>query len=203
MGTCDQQADVGRRSDIRGVESRIAAADVDAVDGCAVGRNLHAAGDNAFSSARAMSIQPEIGAVEGHGLIEIHLLAVRAGCDQDRVPGRSRVNRGLDGGVAAVADQKDVVASAVRDPLDAVEKIGPLGSRTHLPAGLVAGRDRIGISNRRNVRCRQRAGVERRVSPRTAEDGVVAGAADDAVVAGPGSQGVVAVLATGVASHKT
>ena len=155
MGTCDQQADVGRRGDIRSVESRVAAADLHAVNGCAVGRNLHAAGDHAFGAVRPISIHAKIGAVDGHGLVDIHVPAVGPGCDQERVAGRSGVDRSLDRGVAAIADQKEVVAGAVRDLLDAGEQVGPLRARAHLPAGLVAGRCRNRIRDRDNVRRRQ------------------------------------------------
>ena len=50
-----------------------------------------------------------------------------AGPDEDGVARDSRVDRGLDGGVAAVADQQEVVAGAVGDLLDAGEEIGACG----------------------------------------------------------------------------
>jgi hypothetical protein len=174
MGTSDQQADVGRRGNIRCVERRVAAADLDAVNGCAVGRNLHAAGDHAFGAVRAMSIHAKIGAIDGHGLVDIHVLVVGPGRDQERVAGRSGVDRSLDGGVAAVADQQEVVAGAVRDPLDAGEQVGPLRARAHLPAGLVAGSGRIRINNGCDVRRSERAGVDRRVGPSSTDKNVVA-----------------------------
>src|SRR5262249_42806856 len=115
-----------------------------------------------------------------------HLLAVSARRHEDAVTVRRRVDRGLDRRVATMADQQEVMAGAVADLLDAVEKIDPLRSGTYLPASLVAGGRRTGSAARSGVRRCQRAAVPRRVE---------AGAAKDRVVAQPAGERVVAVIA--------
>ena len=107
------------------------------------------------------------------------------GRDQDGVAVDRRVDRGLDGGVAAVADQKEVVAGAVGDLLDAGENVGALPARRdHLPARLVAAGHRIGVDDGRDVGRGQRAGVGRRIGASVADERVVAAAAGEDVVAG-------------------
>ena len=71
----------------------------------------------------------------------------RAGGDHDGVAGLRRAHRGVDRGIAAVADEQEVVAGAVADLVDAGEKIGALGARAHLPAGRVAGGGRIAVGD--------------------------------------------------------
>ena len=57
--------------------------------------------------------------------VDDDVLAVGAGRDQDGVAGvRGRVDRRLDGGVAAVADQQDVGRAGAVDLLDAGERVG-------------------------------------------------------------------------------
>ena len=110
----------------------------------------------------------------------------------DGVAVGGRVDRGLDGGVAAVADEQEVVAGAVVDLLDAGEKVGAVRAGIHLPAGLVAGGGRVAIGDGGNVRRRQRAGIDRRVSAGAAYDRVVAGEAGEHVVTRAAVQLVVA-----------
>ena len=50
-----------------------------------------------------------------------------AGPDNDGVAADGGVDRRLDGGVAAIAHEQEVVAGAVVDLLDAGEQIGALG----------------------------------------------------------------------------
>ena len=107
-----------------------------------------------------------------------------AGRDQDGVAVDRRVDRGLDGGVAAAADQQEAVGG-VGDLLDAGENVGALPTRRdHLPAWLVAAGHRIGVGDGRDVGRGQRAGVGRRIGARVADEGVVAAATGENVVAG-------------------
>ena len=88
-----------------------------------------------------------IGAHDRERLVDGQVLVVGARPDDDGVAGRGRIDRGLDGAVAAVAHEQEVVAGAVAHLLHAVEKIGAFGARGHLPAGLVAGGRGIGIGD--------------------------------------------------------
>ena len=135
-----------------------------------------------------------------------------AGPDNDGVAADGGVDRLLDGGVAAVADEQEVVAGAVVDLLDAGEQIGALGTaRVHLPARLVAGGRRVGIDGGRDGRRQQRAGIGRGIGARAALDDVGAAAAGEGVVAvvadqhiGPGvaGDGVVAAAAVGILDRR-
>ena len=108
-----------------------------------------------------------------------------SGRDQDGVAVDRRVDRGLDGGVAAAADQKEAVAAAVGDLLDAGENVGALPTRRdHLPARLVAAGHRIGVDDGRDVGRGQRAGVGRRIGTTVADERVIAAHAGEDVVAG-------------------
>ena len=128
VGAADQQADVGRRGDVRCSESVIAAADRHAIDGRAGGGNLHAAGEDGFHPAGAVAGNPVIGALEGDVLVDVDVLAVGAGRDPDGVAGHGSGDRRRDGGVAAIADEQGAVTEAVGDLLDAGERVGALGA---------------------------------------------------------------------------
>ena len=169
---------MGRRGNVRRPERVVAAADRDAIHGRAGGGNLHAAGDDGFRPAGAVAGNPVIGALEGDVLVDVDVLAVGPGRDPDDVTGRRRVDRRRDGGVAAVADEQDVVTAAVGDLLDARERVGALGAAgvDDEVAETVFGEHRTG----------ERSGVDR---------GIGAGAADESVVAAAASERVVAALA--------
>ena len=96
------------------------------------------------------------------------VLVVSPRRDHDRVAGRGGVNRRLDGGVAAVADEQEVVAGAV-DHLHAGKRVGTLGA--------TGGDDEVAGSVIVDRRGADRGGVHR------------------GVVAGPAVQRVVAVAA--------
>ena len=128
IGAADQQADVGRRGDVRCSERVVAAADRNAIDAGAGGGNLHAAGDDGFGPAGAVAGNPVIGAFEGDVLVDVDVLAVSAGRDLDRVAGRGRVDCRLDGGIAAMADEQDIGRTGAVDLLDAGERVGALGT---------------------------------------------------------------------------
>ena len=178
IGAADQQADVGRRGDVRCPESVIAAADRDAIDAGAGSGNLHAAGDDGFGPAGAVAGNPVIGALEGDVLVDVDVLAVGPGRDPDDVAGRSRGDRRRDGGVAAIADEQDVMTAAIGDLLDAGERVGALGA-----AGVD---DEVAEAIFGQHRAAERPGVDR---------GVGAGAADESVVAAAAGKRVVATLA--------
>src|SRR6476659_9146480 len=130
--------------------------------------------------------------------VDRHLLAVSPRRDQDGVAADRRVDRGLDGGVAAVAHQQEAVGGVV-DLLDAGENVGALPTRRdHLPARLVAAGHRIGVDNGRDVGRGQRAGVGRRIGARIADERVVAAAAGENVVAGIAGDDVGVVVAGAV-----
>ena len=85
-----------------------------------------------------------IGAHDGDRAVENDVLVVGAGGEHDGVAGDRGVDRRLDGGIAAIADQQDVEVPAPCDLLDAGEGVGALGpARGH---GEVAGADRATIA---------------------------------------------------------
>ena len=101
-------------------------------------------------------------AVDGEGLAgDHHVFGVGAGRDLDGVAVSRCVDRGLDGGVAAVADEQDVVAAGAVDLLDAGERVGAFAAacRHHEVAGAVVGDargvDRRGIRRGVDRRCRR------------------------------------------------
>ena len=153
---------MGRRGDVRCPESVVAAADRDAIDAGAGGGNLHAAGDDDFGPAGAVAGNPVIGALEGDVLVDVDVLAVGPGRDPDDVAGRSRGDRRRDGGVAAIADEQDVMTAAIGDLLDTGERVGALGA-----AGVD---DEVAEAVFGQHRTAERPGVDR---------GVGAGAADE------------------------
>ena len=176
IGGPDQQADVGRRGDVRRSERVVAAADRDAVHGRAVGGNLHAAGDDGFGSAGAVAGNPVIGALEGDVLVDVDVLAVGAGRDPDGVAGRGRVDRRRDGGVAAIADEQDAVTGAVGDLLDAGERVGALGA--------AGADDEMAETVFGEHRTRERRGVGRGIDPAAANEVIVATAASENIGVG-------------------
>ena len=183
----DQQADVGRRGDVRRQGRVVAAADRDAVHGRAGGGNLHAAGDDGFGPARAVAGNPVIGALEGDVLVDVDMLAVGAGRDPDGVAGHGGVDRRRDGGVAAIADEQDVMTAAIGDLLDAGERVGALGT-----TGVD---DEVAEAIFGQHRAAERPGVDRGVGAGAADQGIAAAAAAERVVAALAVEGVVAAVA--------
>ena len=113
---------------------------------------------------------------QGHAYVDHHVLAVGAGGDHDGVAGGRGRDRGLDGGVAAVADQQDVGRASAVDLLDAGERVGALAAarRHEEVAGAVAGHRRGGDAGI----------IGRGVSAAAPDQGVVAAASVEDVVAG-------------------
>ena len=114
-----------------------------------------------------------------------HVFGVGAGRDLDRVAIGGCVDRGLDGGVAAVADEQDVVGAGAVDLLDAGERVGALAAagRHHEVAGAVVG-DAGGAD---------RGGIGRGVDAAAADDRVVAAEAGQRVGTGIAGELVVAL----------
>ena len=178
---------MGRRGDVRCSESVVAAADRNAIDAGAGGGNLHAAGDDGFRPAHAVARNAVIGALEGHVLVDVHVLVVGAGRDSDRVAGRGRVDCRLDGGIAAMADEQDIGRTGAVDLLDAGERVGALGTARSDDevAEPVVGEHRTG----------DRRGIDRGVDPAAADESVVAAAAGEDVDAAIAGQRIVAAAA--------
>ena len=187
IGAPDQQADVGRRGDIRRPGGVVAAADRDAIDDRAGSGNLHAAGDDAFRPADAVAGNAVIGALEGHVLVDVDVLVIGARRDPDEVAGHGRVDRRLDRRIAAVADQQDVVTGAVGDLLDAGERVGALGA--------AGGDDEMAEAVVGEHRTGDRRGVDRGIDAGTADQRIVAAAAGQRVVARAAVERVVAAVA--------
>ena len=110
--------------------------------------------------------------------------------DHDGVAGLRRAHRGVDRGIAAVADEQEVVAAAVADFLDAGERVGALAA---------AGRhDEMAEAVVRDHRGSDRSDVGRGVGSAAADDGVAAAAAGEDVVPAVADDGVIASAAGGV-----
>ena len=76
------------------------------------------------SAPRApLPVDAGIGALEGHVLVDVDMLVVGAGRDLDRVAGRGRVDRRLDGGVAAMADEQDIGRTGAVDDFSMPESV--------------------------------------------------------------------------------
>ena len=140
---------------------------------------------------------PVLDAVDGEGLAgDGHVFGVGAGRDLDSVAVSGCVDRGLDGGVAAVADEQDVVGAGAVDLLDAGERVGAFAATgghrevTGAVVGDARGADRGGVG--RGV---DAAAADDRVVAATAGERVVAAAADDRVVAAETGKRVVTGIA--------
>ena len=102
--------------------------DAHAVDDGAGAGDLEPAGDDGFQPARARARHAVVGAEDGDRTVEDDVLVVGPGGEHDGVAGDRGVDRRLDGGVAAIADQQDVGVPGTVDLLDAGEGVGALGT---------------------------------------------------------------------------
>ena len=81
-----------------------------------------------FQPARARARHAVVGAEDGDRTVENDVLVVGPGGEHDGVAGDRGVDRRLDGGIAAIADQQDVGGPGIVDLLDAGEGVGALGA---------------------------------------------------------------------------
>jgi len=118
-----------------------------------------------------------IGAValtdEGQLLVDRQFLGVGTGCDHDRVAGGRGIDGGLDGGVAAIADQQEFAGFSAIDDLDIREVVGTFGASANGP----------GTTDVSDVRGGHGSTIGRRIVTGTAVDDIVAGVTCQHVVA--------------------
>ena len=133
---------------------------------------------------------------DGHLFVDRDVLGVAAGRNHDRVARGGGVDRRLDGGVAAIADEEDVAGRGVVDHLDIGQRVGALGDRrvTCQPAWS-SERHRIRVGDRGDAPRGQGPAVSRGIGAGAAVDGVGSAAAGKRVVASVPKQCVVAAKA--------
>jgi len=117
-------------------------------------------------------------------LVDRQLLGVGAGGDHDRVAVGGCVDSRLDRGEAAAAHDEDASGSGAVDDFDTGDDVGAFGAaRGHLPAGLVAGGERVGIGERGEHRDSDRRRVVGRIDAVSTLQVVCAGAPGQCVIA--------------------
>ena len=180
-----------------------------AIDDNRAGRRRHRdlALEDGFRPSHAIAGRAPVSTEDRHRLVDGRVAGKGAGRDHDRVAGRCRIHGLLQTVEAAIADQQDGPA-AVLDAFDLDQSIGAFGTAGRdRPAGLVAGRSRIGIRDKGDhPRCNRldigrgvdgaAAAVEqivaraafKRVVVFIAEQPVAAGSAPERVVSGAAVQ---------------
>ena len=138
--------------------------------------------EDGFRRAHASAGCAPVRAEDRHRLVDGRVAGEGAGRDHDGVAGSRRIHGLLQAVEAAIADEQDV-AARVLDDFDLDQAIGAFAaSGRHRPAGLVAARRRIRVSNKGHHARRDSLAVDRSIGSGTAVEQVVAIAAGQGVV---------------------
>ena len=164
-------------------DRRGTAVEAEAVNGDAVRCHGEIANHAAFAPARSVACHTGVGAEQRHRLVDRDIFRIAARRDQDGIACRCRVDCRLDGGITTVADKQEGSA-CVGDLLHAGDQVRAFAGCGHLPSGLLACDERIGIGHQRDAARRKHVRIAGGIGAVAACDDIIASAAVEAVVVG-------------------